>query len=74
MADDQLVFENLLATSSPTQPQRYEIRRVAPGAIVIQQQEADDKTTYYLATAGDRYLQRCAAELLGSALDRAVGG
>ena len=52
--NDQVVFENLLYTSSPSRNVNCAIRRVAPGAIVVRKTGADGKPDLYFAAASDR--------------------
>ncbi len=48
---DEVVFENVFYTSTSDQPRRYEMRRIAPGAVLLRD---DADGGLYLLAAGDR--------------------
>jgi hypothetical protein len=77
---DQVAIENVLYTSSSRLMQRCEVRRVAPGAIVIRHATASGDKAFYLAAAGDdgidlgRFATDAAAVLLSSSEVWQIGG
>ena len=54
---DEVVFENLLYTTSPARPVQCQVRRVAPGVMAIQMQQDDASPAIYVAAAGDRGIE-----------------
>jgi len=73
-AGHEVVFENLLYTSSSTRPMRCALRRVAPGVVAIRVHDGRGREASYVAAAGDQGIRAAGLETDAAAVLVGPGG